>query len=145
MSDTLLVKISRDGKEFGTYEAKEAVRLLLNGTLKGKDFYWHDGMTEWAPLLKFESSETFRLFANNAKAKAELEERAKRKADEDAISATARDLWIKKRAGERLDENRWFFWFLESFVFFLAGRFCLKLWVVTLMEVPLDRRFWLSI
>ena len=78
MNDTLFVKISRDGKEIGTYEAREAVRLLLNGTLKGTDFCWHDGMTEWAPLLKLKSSEAFRQLVEKAKAKAELEERAKR-------------------------------------------------------------------
>jgi len=50
MSSPLLVKISRDGKEIGTYEAKEAVRLLGNDTLKETDFYWHEGMTEWAPF-----------------------------------------------------------------------------------------------
>ena len=141
MSSPLLVKISRDGKEVGTYEAQEAVRLLISGILKRTDFYWHDGMTEWAPLLKLEASETFRQLAINAKAKAELEDRAKRKADEEAISAAARVLRVKKMASDRLDESGWFFRFLESFVFFLAGRCCLKLWVVTLTEVPLDRRF----
>jgi len=94
MSSPLLVKISRDGKELGTYEAKEALRLLINGTLEGTDFYWHDGMTEWAPLLNLVSSETFKQLAQKAeavaKAKAELKERAKRKANEDAISATAK-------------------------------------------------------
>ena len=107
MSESLIVKISRDGKEIGTYEAKEAVRLLLNGTLKRKDFYWHDGMTIWAPLLELEASEAFRKFVKDAKAKAELEERAKKKADEDAISAAARVLWVKRKASERLDENEW--------------------------------------
>ena len=40
MSSPLLVKISRDGKEIGTYEAKEAVRLLVYGTLKPTDYLW---------------------------------------------------------------------------------------------------------
>ncbi len=93
MSSPLLVKNSRDGKELVTYEAKEDLRLLINGTLEGTDFYWHDGMTEWAPLLNLVSSETFKQLAQKAeavaKAKAELKERAKGKANEDAISATA--------------------------------------------------------
>ena len=66
MSSPLLVKISRDGKEIGTYEAKEAVRLLVYGTLKETDFYWHDGMTEWAPLLKLQASEALRQLAERA-------------------------------------------------------------------------------
>ena len=77
MSTPLLVKISRDGKEIGTYEAKEAVRLLVYGTLKETDFYWHEGMTEWAPLLKLQASE----------ARRELAERALRQKQEEAIKA----------------------------------------------------------
>jgi hypothetical protein len=77
MSSPLLVKISRDGKEIGTYEAKEAVRLLVYGTLKETDFYWHEGMTEWAPLLKLQASE----------ARRELAESALRKKQEEAIKA----------------------------------------------------------
>ena len=143
MSSPLLVKISRDGKEIGTYEAKEAVRLLVYGTLKETDFYWHEGMTEWAPLLKLQASEARRQLAERAeqvkqeeaikaeqlaqekalkaeqlaqeqafkyeqlareRAKAKEEEQAKAKANEDAISAAARVLWVKKMASDRLDE-----------------------------------------
>jgi hypothetical protein len=110
MSSPLIVKISRDGKEIGTYEAKEAVRLLVNGTLEGTDFYWHDGMTQWSPLLNLVSSETFKQLAQKAeavaKAKAVLEDRAKRKVNEDAISATARaakSYGVKKSESERKD------------------------------------------
>ena len=77
MSSPLLVKISRDGKEIGTYEAQEAVRLLVYGTLKETDFYWHEGMTEWAPLLKLQASETRR----------QLAERAEQLKQEEAIKA----------------------------------------------------------
>ena len=77
MSSPLLVKISRDGKEIGTYEAKEAVRLLVYGTLKETDFYWHEGMTEWAPLLKLQASE----------ARRQLAERAEQLKQEEAIKA----------------------------------------------------------
>ena len=66
MSSPLLVKISRDGKEIGTYEAKEAVRLLVYGTLTETDFYWHEGMTEWAPLVKLQASEARRQLAERA-------------------------------------------------------------------------------
>jgi len=61
MSSPLLVKISRDGKEVGTYEAKEAVRLLVYGTLKPTDFYWHEGMGVGELLSKLDTSEVLRL------------------------------------------------------------------------------------
>ena len=77
MSSPFLVKISRDGKEIGTYEAKEAVRLLVYGTLKDTDFYWHEGMTEWAPLVKLQASE----------ARRQLAERALQQKQEEAIKA----------------------------------------------------------
>ena len=67
MSTPLLVKVSRDGKEIGTYEAKEAVRLLVYGTLKETDHYWHEGMIDWAPLSKLQEAE-----GRRQKAEAEL-------------------------------------------------------------------------
>jgi len=96
MSTPLLVKISRDGKEIGTYEAKEAVRLLVYGTLKETDFYWHEGMTEWAPLLKLQASEARRQLAERAlqqkqveaiKAEQLAQEKAKAKEEEEWIIA----------------------------------------------------------
>ena len=66
MSSPLLVKISRDGKEIGTYEAKEAIRLLVYGNLNETDFYWHEGMTDWASLSKLQASEARRELAERA-------------------------------------------------------------------------------
>ena len=149
MSTPLLVKISRDGKEIGTYEAKEAVRLLVYGTLKETDFYWHEGMTEWAPLLKLQASEARRQLAERAvqqkqeeaikaeqlkqeqtfkyeqlareRAKAKEEEKAKAKQNEDAISTAARALWVKKMASERLDESGDWFKLIGVLVFLVGG------------------------
>ena len=88
MSTPLLVKISRDGKEIGTYEAKEAVRLLVYGTLKETDFYWHEGMTEWAPLSKLQASEARRQLAERAEQlKQEEAIKAEQLAQEKAIKA----------------------------------------------------------
>jgi len=93
MSSPLLVKISRDGKEIGTYEAKEAVRLLVYGTLKETDFYWHEGMTEWAPLLKLQASESRR----------ELAERALQQKQEEAIKA---EQLAQEKDKAKEEENR---------------------------------------
>ena len=88
MRSPLLVKISRDGKEIGTYEAKEAVRLLVYGTLKETDFYWHEGMAEWAPLLKLQASEARRQLAERAEQlKQEEAIKAEQLAQEKAIKA----------------------------------------------------------
>ena len=106
MSSPLLVKISRDGKEIGTYEAKEAVRLLVYGTLKETDFYWHEGMTEWAPLVKFQASEARRQLAERAlqqkqeeaiKAEQLAQDKDKAKEEEDRAIAEAVRIRMKKR------------------------------------------------
>jgi hypothetical protein len=93
MSSPLLVKISRDGKEIGTYEAKEAVRLLVYGTLKETDFYWHEGMTEWAPLVKLQASE----------ARRQLAERAEQLKQEEAIKA---EQLAQEKDKAKEEENR---------------------------------------
>ena len=50
MSSPLQVRIARAGKEVGTYDSAEALRLLGLGTLKPTDHYWHLGMGEWRVL-----------------------------------------------------------------------------------------------
>lgn len=66
MSEFLQVKVSRDGKDLGTCAAQEAVRLLLDGTLKESDFYWHEGMTKWEPLSMLRASEDRKFWAECA-------------------------------------------------------------------------------
>ena len=105
MSNPLQVKISRDGKEIGTYEAKEAVRLLVYGTLKETDFYWHEGMTDWAPLSKLQVSEARRQLAERAsqqkqeearKAEQLAQDKAKAKEEEDRAVAEATRIRLEK-------------------------------------------------
>jgi hypothetical protein len=110
MSSPLLVKISRDGKEIGTYEAKEAIRLLVYGTLKETDFYWHEGMTEWAPLLKLQASEARRQLAERAeqlkqeeaiKAEQLAQEKDKAKEEEDRVVMEAVRVRLKNEMANR--------------------------------------------
>jgi hypothetical protein len=54
MSKPLQVRVSREGKEIGTYELAEVVRLLAFGVLRPTDYYWHSGMTEWRLLQELE-------------------------------------------------------------------------------------------
>lgn len=93
MTSPLLVKISRDGKEIGTYDSKEAVRLLASGTLKDTDFYWHEGMTEWAPLVKLQASEARKQLAERA---LQLKQEEARRAEQ-----LARDKAEKEAQAER--------------------------------------------
>ena len=106
MSTPLLVKISRDGKEIGTYEVKEAVRLLVYGTLKETDFYWHEGMTDWAPLIKLQASESRKQLAERAlqqkqeearKAEQLAQDKAKAKEEEDRAVAEATRIRMERR------------------------------------------------
>ena len=115
MSSPLLVKISRDGKEIGTYEAKEAVRLLVYGTLTETDFYWHEGMTEWAPLLKLQASEDRRQLAERAEQLARekalkdeqlAQEKAKAKEEEDrAVAEAVRIRTEEEKAKAKANED----------------------------------------
>ena len=61
MSSPLQVKITRYGKEIGTYDLAEVLRLLGAGTLKPTDFYWHEGMGAPELLSKLDTPEGLRL------------------------------------------------------------------------------------
>ena len=61
MSSPLQVTIVRAGKEIGTYDLAEVLRLLGAGTLKPMDYYWHEGMRVWELLSKLDTSEGLRL------------------------------------------------------------------------------------
>ena len=70
MSNPLTVKVSRDGKEIGEYSVPDALRLLVEGTLRGTDHYWQQGMTDWALLSGLKAKEEIRT-------KNELESKAR--------------------------------------------------------------------
>ena len=104
MSSPLLVKISRDGKEIGTYEAKEAVRLLVYGTLKETDFYWHEGMAEWSPLSKLQASEARRQLAERAE---QLKQEQAIKAEQLAKEKALKDEQLaQEKAKAKEEEDR---------------------------------------
>lgn len=125
MSEPLQVRVSRDGKEIGTYSAQEAVRLLVYGTLKETDFYWHEGMTDWAPLTQLQASEARRQLAERALQQKQEEERkaaelakkrreeaefkrqqeAKAKEEEDRLVAEAAQLRMEKQKAKAKEEE----------------------------------------
>ena len=103
MSEVLLVRVSRDGNEIGTYPSEEVVRLRINGTLKETDFYWHDGMTEWAPLSQFLAAEARRQASEKAlKEKQEEDKRAERLAAERARAREDEDRAVTAAVRVRL-------------------------------------------
>jgi hypothetical protein len=63
MSQVILVRIARSGKELGAYEIKEALRLFGLGTLVATDHYWMPGMVGWEPLPRLVASENQRSSA----------------------------------------------------------------------------------
>lgn len=87
MSEPILVRVSREGKELGSYLAPEVLRMLKEGALLLTDFYWHEGMKDWAPLAQLQASEARRLLAERALLQKQEEERkaaelAKKRAEE---------------------------------------------------------------
>jgi hypothetical protein len=103
MSDSLQVKVSRAGVEIGTYSAQEAVRLLVYGTLKETDFYWHMGMTEWAPLPKLQASEARRILAERAQQLKEEEARKAEQLAKDKAEKAEKEAQEKAKAKEEED------------------------------------------
>jgi flagellar biosynthesis GTPase FlhF len=87
MAEIVQVRISREGKELGMYAAAEAILMLNEGALLPTDFYWHEGMTDWAPLAQLQASEARRILAERALLRKQEEERkaaelAKKRAEE---------------------------------------------------------------
>jgi len=90
MSSPLQVRIARAGKEVGTYDSAEALRLLGLGTLKPTDHYWHSGMGGWELLSKLDASEGLRVRAEaEEKLNREKVERESRARDEELLRQRA--------------------------------------------------------
>lgn len=86
MSSPLQVRIARAGKEVGTYDSAEALRLLGLGTLKPTDHYWHLGMGGWELLSKLDASEVLRVRAEaEEKLNREKTEKESRARDEERL------------------------------------------------------------
>lgn len=110
MSEPLQVRVSRDGKEIGTYQVDEALRLLASGVLKPTDHYWSEGMTTWASLSQLMAWDLGRKKAA-AELKEKLEdaqrverferEKAKAKAEEERIIAENVRIEMEKRKANR--------------------------------------------
>ena len=61
--------------------------MLKEGALLPTDFYWHEGLTDWAPLAQLQASEARRLLAERALLQKQEDERkaaelAKKRAEE---------------------------------------------------------------
>jgi hypothetical protein len=105
MSEPLQVRVSRDGKEIGVYPVSEISRLVSENTLWITDHYWHEGMTEWAPLTRLLAEEAQRKLKEKQNEEAERlrianekirEEQAKAKQEEDRVVAEAVRIRMEK-------------------------------------------------
>jgi membrane protein YdbS with pleckstrin-like domain len=45
--------IHHDGREIGPYSESEVRSRLLSGAINSSDLAWHEGASDWAPLLSF--------------------------------------------------------------------------------------------
>jgi hypothetical protein len=87
MSEPIQVRVSREGKELGSYPVPDVLSMLKEGALLPTDFYWHEGMNDWAPLVQLQASEARRLLAERALLQKQEDERkaaelAKKRAEE---------------------------------------------------------------
>jgi uncharacterized membrane protein len=99
--------------------------MLKEGALLPTDFYWHEGMTDWAPLAQLQASEARRLLAERAlqqkleeeRKAAELakkrrdeaeqlrQEQAKAKEEEDRAVAEATRIRLEKEKAKAKDDE----------------------------------------
>ena len=107
MSSPLQVRVARAGKEVGSYDSAEVLRLLGAGTLKPTDHYWHSGMGGWELLSKLDASDGLRLRAEaEKKLNREKAERESSARDEELLRQRVRGLLdpsgVPSEAGEWL-------------------------------------------
>jgi hypothetical protein len=107
MSVPLQVRVSRDGKEIGVYPVAQISRLVSENTLWITDHYWHEGMTDWAPLTRLMAAEAQRQLEKRQKEEALKAEqlalaKAKAKEEEDRAVAAAASARIEK------EKAKWF-------------------------------------
>lgn len=50
MSSPHLVRIHRDGEEYGPFEPRQVVELITAGNLVATDFAWYQGLEDWQAL-----------------------------------------------------------------------------------------------
>jgi len=93
----MLIKVSRDGKEIGTYEIEEAIRLLMAGTLRATDHYWQEGMAHWGVLSELQAQESLRKKMEEDQ-KAQREKEYDKKLEEWAVGAAKKKQAEEERA-----------------------------------------------
>jgi hypothetical protein len=103
MSEPLLVRVSREGKELGGYPVPEVLSMLKEGALLLTDFYWHEGMTDWAPLAQLQASEARRILAERAQQLKQEEARKAEQLAKDKAEREEKDAQEKARAKEEED------------------------------------------
>lgn len=103
MAEMLQVRVSREGKELGVYSAAEAILMLKEGALLPTDFYWHEGMTDWAPLAQLQASEARRILAERAQQLKQEEARKAEQLAKDKAERAEKEAQEKAKAKEEED------------------------------------------
>ena len=103
MAEILQVRVSREGKELGVYSAAEAILMLKEGALLPTDFYWHEGMTDWAPLAQLQASEARRILAERAQQLKQEEAKKAEQIAKDKAERAEKEAQEKAKAQEEED------------------------------------------
>lgn len=105
MSSSRQVTIARDGKEIGTFNPEEAVRLLVLGQLLDTDHFWHEGMANWEFLTRLKDSEELRLKSEaEERSSREKLEKEMREKDEERLRKKVEEA-VKQRLAEELGKG----------------------------------------
>lgn len=77
-----IIHVNKNGNSVGPYEEEQVRNLLKLGLLKPSDYYWQEGMSDWAPLESFAQScvqkDTIADAVSNSPRKKESDKKTKR-------------------------------------------------------------------
>ncbi|MDD2708272.1 MAG: DUF4339 domain-containing protein [Verrucomicrobiae bacterium] len=71
------ILINRNGQQFGPYTPEECAVYLSDGTLLPDDLAWHEGLSEWFPLIKLVEPKPRRLATPDPDALSDLKKTMK--------------------------------------------------------------------
>jgi len=103
MSEPIQVRVSREGKELGSYPVPDVLSMLKEGALLPTDFYWHEGMADWSPLAQLQASEARRILAERAQQLKQEEARKAEQLAKDKAERAEKEAQEKAKAKEEED------------------------------------------
>jgi hypothetical protein len=106
MDPNTKIKFSRNGVEIGQENLKDVKEKLKLGIIKHTDYYWHEGMTQWAPIQFL--LEAIERAEEKERITKENEKIAKAKKDEEIAKAKRDEQVAKAIKAENEKRNNYF-------------------------------------